>query len=261
MALFHPIITTADLPPIGTGRESGTFDFKGTVNRADKREMAKDVAAFANALGGVILVGVYEAKGTLSRYAPMNRDDAEATKVAYEQAIAGFCHPQPLVDAVRIETMPSTPPPQYVVAVNVYATPLGPVGVRWEHDAKGQSFAFPLRTTAQTHFMSPTELAMLMVPAIRRIATLLDQIPIDQRKRIKLYFTQPAPESKMATLRSVDPLSSTVTFDIAIPGGWDETWRLDLPIDSIRSVWRSEDTTWMVAIGGGMLISRDFIPK
>ena len=74
VALFRPVATTADLPALSAGRESGTYDFKGSVDLAKKRELAKDVAAFANATGGVILIGAEEDKdaGTLRRYAPMD---------------------------------------------------------------------------------------------------------------------------------------------------------------------------------------------
>lgn len=258
MALFRPIAAPTDLPAMGTGRESGTFDFKGEVDVANQRELAKDVAAFANALGGVILVGAYEDKGTLGRYAPMAREDAEKVKTAYELAIGQRCHPQPVVDVVSIETADPLPP-GHVVAVNVYATPLGPVGVRWDSDKKGPSFAFPLRTTAQTHFMTPTELAMLMVPEVRRIATLLDQIPPSQRTGIQLCLREPSPGTYVVTLVSVDPLSSTATFDATGPRT-GETWRLDLPIDCISSVWRTNDGAWKLAITGGTVAGREFIP-
>ncbi len=70
MALYHPVATLADLP-IDTGRETGTYDFKQTVDPKNKRELAKDVAAFANATGGAGAVGAIEdtEKGTLQEYA------------------------------------------------------------------------------------------------------------------------------------------------------------------------------------------------
>lgn len=61
-----------------TSRESGTFDFKEAPDPPHARELAKDVAAFANALGAVIIVGTVEDKkhGTLGRYRPSARVEA-----------------------------------------------------------------------------------------------------------------------------------------------------------------------------------------
>ena len=71
--MFTPISVTTDLPPISSSRESDVIDFKGRYSGRDRTEMAKDVAAFANAFGGVILVGAYEdtKTGTLTFYKPM----------------------------------------------------------------------------------------------------------------------------------------------------------------------------------------------
>ncbi|HEY6476697.1 MAG TPA: ATP-binding protein [Polyangia bacterium] len=123
MALFKPVVTSADLPLEGTSRESGTYDFKRTVDPAKKRELAKDVAAFANAMGGVVLVGADEDRdtGTLREYAPMPEAFAESVKAAYDRAITEFCRPQPIIDAVRVKAPP--PASGYVVAINVNPTP------------------------------------------------------------------------------------------------------------------------------------------
>ena len=69
MPLFKPILTAADLPKPGVAYEQTTLDAKGTKDknpnltapkqaRYDPDEMAKDVAALANTLGGTVLMGV-----------------------------------------------------------------------------------------------------------------------------------------------------------------------------------------------------------
>lgn len=205
MALFRTITTTDDLPDIGAGRESGTFDFKGAANPADKRELAKDVAAFANALGGVVLVGAveHEELGTLQKYSPMTAAFAESLKAAYETAVAEFCRPQPVLEVLRIQARSS---PRYVVAANVHAIPLGPVGVRWNDDMKKTAWVFPLRTTTHTTFLTPTEIAMLMVPEIRRVAILLDSIPLDQRTGVILIANSRAghADPRIVTFAGID---------------------------------------------------------
>ena len=130
MALFKPILVSPDLPAVGASRESGTFDFKAEQDPANQRELAKDVAAFANGLGGVVLVGAVEDKkrGTLSAYKPMARlEDAEALRKAYELAVTQRCVPKPVVDVVRIETVRPDHPAGHVVAVNVYPSQMAPI--------------------------------------------------------------------------------------------------------------------------------------
>ena len=57
---FKPVLSITDLPTVGTSREAFNYDFKCTVagtKPTTHAEMAKDVASFANASGGTILVG------------------------------------------------------------------------------------------------------------------------------------------------------------------------------------------------------------
>ncbi len=253
MALYRSVGTAADLPAVGTGRESGTYDFKASVDPAKKVELAKDVAAFANATGGVILVGAEEDRdlGTLKRYVPMDEGRAETVTVAYDLAVAEFCRPQPVIDAVKVKV--PAPFDGMAVAINVNATPLGPVGVRWNNDPKCAAWAFPLRTTRHTTHLSPTELAMLMVPEIRRAAILLDSIPLDQRKEVILLSDvdmRMGPPGFRVTIIEIDP--SLTTFEIEITSPMHKPGiRLTLPIDCVQSVWRQDPTHWVVAVAGG----------
>jgi hypothetical protein len=257
VALFKPIADPADLPPLGAGRESGTFDFKGSVDPAKKRELAKDVAAFANATGGVVLVGAVEdpETGRLREYAPMPEAFAESVKAAYDLAVANLCRPQPVIDAVRVKA--PSPFDGFVVAVNVNPTPVGPVGVRWVDDPKCPSWAFPLRTTTHTAYLTPTELAMLMVPEVRRVMILLDSIPPAEREDLQIFHNRQGHPSAMqntsplpARLTKVD--ITTITVDRSVPhrGRVEST----LPIDRVTSVWRDGTDRWAFALDGGIYI-------
>jgi len=107
VALFRPVLKTADLPEIGTARETGTYDFKGSADPTDPRELAKDVAAFANAFGGVVLVGAVEDEQThtLKEYSPLPRAVADKLTTAYELAVRDRCDPPPLVDIVPVDLL------------------------------------------------------------------------------------------------------------------------------------------------------------
>jgi hypothetical protein len=256
MALYRPVATAADLPAPGAGRESGTYDFKGAVDPTagpKRRELAKDVAAFANATGGVILVGAVEdpATGALERYSGMKEDFAERVKAAYDAAVADLCRPQPVADAVRIKA--PAPFEGFVVAVNVNATPLSPIGVRWIDDPKNAAWVFPLRTTTHTTHLSPTELPMLMVPEVRRVAIILDSIPLDERVDIEIVS-----RGRGGALAGVIPRVQLLGIDerlTTVRLGWSSHEHRPIvtstiPIDRVKSVWQREPRRWNLGIDG-----------
>src|SRR5947207_14973186 len=89
MALFKLIMRPEDLPPVGSAREILALDFKRDLyDLAKPFEMAKDVAAFANASGGSILVGADEdqARHVLASYKPIS---GEAIAAAQRGAVSG----------------------------------------------------------------------------------------------------------------------------------------------------------------------------
>lgn len=253
MALFQPLTTPALVPPVGTARETGTYDFKREQNPADQRELGKDVAAFANASGGIVLIGAGENRqiGSLDRYFPMTQIEAQALTVAYEQAVALRCHPAPVIEALPIEIGPPLAPTTgYVVAVNVYPMPLGPVGVRWDSDRVGPSFAFPLRTATQTRYLTPTELAMLTVPEIRRVSLMLDAIPPSQRAQVRFVGRHGGlPATKTFTFVEIDPLLTSVRIALT-PQAAAEGKISGIPLDKIVSVYQHNGTSWTVMLDG-----------
>jgi hypothetical protein len=245
MSLFRVISTPQDLPLVGNSIETGTFDLKGAVE-SDRHEMAKDVAALANASGGVLLIGAYENKGMLAKYAPMDRTVAFKAKDAYEHAVKELCRPVPVMDAVPIQM---AAPEDWVVAVNVYGFPASAVGVLWNKDP--EVYAFPLRVATHTRWMSPTEIPMLMIPQLRRAAILLDSIPADHRRNIWLMADErddPAnPFSLHVMLIDVDQLGTTVLFE-----SLEEpiATRFSVPLDAVLSVWRPTEQSWTVSVDG-----------
>jgi len=248
VALFQPLTSPATLPPKGTSRESGTFDFKGSADPTNARELAKDVAAFANAFGGVVLVGAVEdqATHTLKEYSGMKRPVADALTAAYDQAVRDRCDPPPIFDALPIELPPALGT-GYVVAVNVRATALGPVGVRSD---KGESFAFPLRTATHTKYIKPTELSMLMVPEIRRLAILLETIPQKQRPRVRFVGIRGQMiDTQQLTLVGVDEYLTSVL--IAPSERLAAAGKISgIPLDKVVSIYRHDETDWTVELGG-----------
>ena len=75
-------------------KEAQSIDFKNSYSPENRTEMAKDMAAFANALGGVILVGTSKDDEPLA-YPGVSRDFAERLSDGFADAHARHLSPKP----------------------------------------------------------------------------------------------------------------------------------------------------------------------
>lgn len=128
VSLFQPVTSPTQLPPAGHSAETYSFDIKQNIQKPfDSFELAKDVSAFANANGGVILVGAAEdrKRGTISRYLPLDEKGAKEIRDAYSTAVRDHCSPAPVINPVVLPKDGG-----HVVAVNVWPFPGQAVGVR-----------------------------------------------------------------------------------------------------------------------------------
>jgi hypothetical protein len=226
VGLFQPITNTSHLPQVGTSAENLALDIKMTVDPGAYFELAKDVAAFANASGGVILVGAAEdrRRGSVGRYMPMEQDEAKRVRDAFNQATRDLCSPKPMLNPVIIACQD-----KFVVAINVWPFPGQAVGVQLQTELPG--FAFPFRTGVETIWLNAEQLPMLMVPELRRISILLDAIPTGARIGILGPRGHVTDEFTLVELRV---LENVVVLE---QGG--RTSKTHLPIDAIRSVWKT----------------------
>jgi len=246
-----PLITRdSGLPSLGS-TETNTLDFKARYKRAsgppfDTFEMAKDVAALANAMGGTLLVGAQEDEtgGVLKAYLPLTESDAKETTTAFEQAVKDRCSPSPVVNIERIHHSNG-----YLLAVNVAPFPGQAVGVQVKGDkANGWgdiTWVFPLRVGTQTKPLRPEQLAMLMSPEYRRISILLGDI----KPGAQVYLEWPgsgSPDWAAFTFGSVQPIENMIVIQ------WDRNRQtIHIPIDRILSVWH--DRTWRILIQGVLM--------
>lgn len=255
MALFKVFEQASDLPSAGTSREELSLDAKATYDPAKKFEMGKDVAAFANASGGALLIGAYEDSAKLIQYKPLSSADAINIRQAFEEAIRDRCTPIPRVLPVQIPHLTGE-----VLAINVWPFPGQIVGVCREGNKRVASngFVFPIRTATQTDYLLPEQLPMLMLPDIRRIAILLDDIPMAERTDIKAHVAiGPHPQSCLpkeldASLISYTQLSNNILIKVIRenPRGLGATQEFSLPLDAIKSVWKNDKGVWCIAIKG-----------
>jgi predicted HTH transcriptional regulator len=124
-------------------------------------EHAKDIAAFANRLGGVILVGAdCEKDKTKLEYVGLERQTtAEVTEI-YEKA-ALLCSPPQNVNVVSLQSPDGKP----LVAINIDPSldqiVGSPVAAKGGNLIKG-AWRFPVRRGSVTDFVDPHNLAQYM---------------------------------------------------------------------------------------------------
>lgn len=243
-----------DLPLVGIAREQLLVDFKAQVDPKRHFELAKDVAAFANASGGVVLVGAVEENGKLARYNPLPEALGNEIRAAYSQAVRDRCSPVPLCDPVAIATGGG-----FVIAVSVWPFPTQPVGVKISGDRAteghaGPGWVFPLRTGVDSVFVRPEQLPMLMLPDLRRMAILLDAIPNDRRADLAVTFRMGvlAHGSYKKGEQLLDFVEVRLLENVAVfrgaAGKMPETL-CHVPLDGIESVW-STGKGWRIAFKG-----------
>lgn len=261
------ITTINDLPMVDTAYETSVFDMKTAINSPtqtggtfvyDFIELAKDIAAFANSIGGVILVEAQEAKrgnGRLKGYVPVSDTEAKQIRNAYNTAARDHCRPSPMID---IHILPKDS--GYIIAINVLPFFSQPIGVKTKTE-KGVSqkaidtWFFPVRIGVVTQFLNPEELHMLMLTSVRRAAYLINSIPIISREQIYLKFEQYSGgsvegQTREAKLIEFNIYENTIIFQV--PDVYTDKAPMRkclVPLDSVLHVW-NDGHRWNVAISG-----------
>jgi hypothetical protein len=233
---FRPLLDVSDLPSIGSGFERDTFDLKTSYDLTKTADMAIDVAAFANHLGGTVLVGAAESKGVVGAYKPMHKADCNDLKNAISKAVGARCRPSPRIDLVPLEKDAG-----HVLAVNVWPQLGGPVGVRVDADKSkggygGGAWIFPVRTGTDAHYVDPENLAMYMLPQIRRVVVLLAQIPTGAKVRCRIY------ENNQWADRRLDGFDVERNLLFLVAG--EKTTHV--PLDGLERVFQGADGQWQL---------------
>lgn len=253
MPLFKHILSSADLPPVQTAFEVLTFDMKSSSNAltVTPLERAKDVAAFANATGGVILIGAEEDKpnARLGVYKPMDEATAAAVMKGYEEAVRDRCRPPPAIDVQKVPKDGG-----FIVAINVEPFPGAAVGVRAktapsEGKEAFDAYLFPLRVGTQTNWLGPEHLPMLMLPLARRNAVVLENIP--KGKRGALHFPLATGLMRLDFVE-VRPMENTAVFRGSNLGGLPSV-PCHVPLDAIRTIWVDKGGEFHIDLDGSIV--------
>lgn len=244
--MFEPITTEAALPPVGTA-EGATLDFKAKLDpKWTGFWLARQVASFANSVGGTLLIGAAEdGRDALKQYVPLV--DAEAKKVEqdYGDAIRQRCSPQPFFQPSRVSKDGG-----FVVAINVWPFPGQAIGVRIRADkgldgSEVDAYVFPLRSGRTTTEILPEQLPMLMLPELRRVATLLSAV--DETERVELLSDDPDATLVPVNLKAVEVLANVAVFTMK-PSAHAIT-EIRVPLDRIETAWKDHGC-WRVIIRG-----------
>lgn len=243
---FYQRITS--LPEIGTDIERAVMDWK-VVPAATEFHKAKDVAAFANHLGGTLLLGAAEANGQLAAYVGLSVADAGAVRAAFSKAVANRCNPFPLIDFDEFEDPGDST--RRIVAVHVWPSLLL-IGVKVmaHKPTEGwgdSSYVFPVRTGTDADFLQPDQLAMYMTPEVRRIAVLLSRIP--KGTMIRVHRVEDT-HAWVGRLGEVSEVENIVTFH---KENGDKMQ--NLPLDCIRTVYEKWDSDRQR--GDWLVVTRD----
>ncbi|WP_434043005.1 MULTISPECIES: AlbA family DNA-binding domain-containing protein [Sorangium] len=272
-ATYRRIETFADVPPAGPldakVRETHRLDFKETASPEKTAEHAKDMAAFANTFGGVILIGSKVEAGIVE-HPGISRSHASRLAEVYEQTAKEMCSPSPVVNAIII---PAPGNFQVLLAINIDPFVEGPIGAKLkEQDA----WLFPVREASHTKYLRPNELPMYMNPKVRRTILLLDCIR--NTDSVQLWMP-PGPSTEKIILRSMsshhvdenaygplelEPINvKKGDVDLAKNSaifGWEDTEgpyirliRVGVPLTDIEDIWQTPENRWNVRLGGRII--------
>jgi hypothetical protein len=135
--------------------ESDDLDWKQDGNDLkENREVAKDFAALANAVGGIIVTGVAE-NGTGEADSLPGVDDARAQALANKFRGIANSLVRPFIPAFTVYTVPlPTAPGRSAVVVEVPRSPESPHLVAWDKD----SWRFPKRVGEDTVWLGESEM-------------------------------------------------------------------------------------------------------
>jgi hypothetical protein len=227
------------------------FDLKETYSPKTLAEKAKDVAAFANSIGGALIIGAKEGPTAPDYSSPLSTEYASSIENEFDEAVRSFCRPSP---TVHVRTIP-VPGAQTkaILVVNVEPSIEQPVAARHQTDAN--FWRFPSRVGRHTEFFLPEQLPMHMNSKARRAKLLLLRT-IDDGGHIDV-FSVPSALSRRGTIQaserlvveSVDPDGSGA-FTVRVPTGDYAGQLLTVPIDDVEAVWRQHNLRWAARVVG-----------
>jgi len=249
--LFPEYFAATALPREGTAFEVPNCDFKTWYRQDERHKLVNDIVAFANALGGVLLVGAKEEHERLVAYAPRTKVEADELRAMANDIAQKSCVPSPRIDARVLAQGPG-----YVVAIHVYGSTAQPIGARVKSEPN--AYRFPIRRVTGTEFLEPQELATIMVPAIRARALQLAHIPPEERVMNIVWHGHGGAAIIHRSYKLVGIDDHLLQARFTYQDGQHQPRELHLPLDQIVAVEpRHEESTrsWYLTVNGVLATS------
>lgn len=256
MRQYHRVTSAADLARVTATPESWEVDFKATVNPDEWWELAKDVAAFASYLGGVIVVGATEQSGRPAEVGGVSADHSERVAEAYRQAARNRCRPVPHLEVV---TTPIEGSDKVVVTVNVDPLPDQPVAAQFYRLNKAgnpepaEAWRFPVRVGSHTDFIDPARLPMYINPQVRR--TVIHLHAASAANPVTVIWRRPSnqfaesPVESPSSIRDVDLAMNAVKLNVRVSHDANPV-DVQVPLEDVDAVWEARPGEWAVRITG-----------
>lgn len=258
--------------------EHGTREFKTTGDDTEWWKIAADVAAFANAFGGTIIVGAKQGNDKTLSLQGMDPNQYAETKKRYENAVKDHTRPTPLV---TYQDPPIIHPETGRMFLIVYVQPYIAALVGAEYPAypdykpgetlpqklqKAQgadAWQFPLRRDSNNVPLNPDQFPLHMNPQIRRTIILINDVERRLQRVFDKEFMKRYPRGSPYKLRPDAPgcMNDEIT-SISVAPFWNNVhikYRregqnlvplLVLPIDDVDTVYAEDDYRWRIRLRG-----------
>jgi len=247
-AINRRITTRADVEATANEPEGETIDYKSVADASEWWELAKDIAAFANHLGGVILVGASEQPNGLPNHHGLPPAKVAELVHAYDMAGRDKCRPSPLVTCDPIKWDNG----REILAVNVAAYAGGLVGARfYELNSMGapqpaDAWQFHMRVGKHNSPLPLEQAIMHMSSQARRTAIFLSAIGEGQKIKLALRRGKGVQIPWDAVLARYSIAENFA--EIKLTGEMYSTH--GIPFEDIEAVWLGGDSFWHVRISG-----------
>jgi hypothetical protein len=273
--------------------ESLHLDFKREFWKDEQRnnnvvraqeEAAKDVAAFANAEGGDIIVGITDHGHRAGAF--FDTPNVVGVEPQLREWLRNRLAPREVAEtvAVKLFEFDHDNKHRHVLVVTIPPWPNGPVSV-WDGDADKAGYFFPVRRGDDTGYLRFEELMRLSDPKKRSTFLRLQELEHEERrfaltspiraKKGRIVALMPMAVNCHGQIRVVDPdvvvfemigaiEPLSITFpaggtlqstEIAVEGGRS----LAVPLELVRAAWRDPDGARLlqIAVDGTIVWERD----
>ena len=226
--LYRPIKNQDDfksLIHIGETPESVHWDYKQQFNDEKKSDIAIDLAAFANTLGGTLLIGVSEKNIDGRKVANnlFNIADFERIKKSVYTSILDLISPH-----IDVQVVPIKMDNVLIVAINVEPS-VNLVSVSQEKN--GPYYCFPYRTDFGNRFMAFDEVERRMVDNKTRAMYLKLKKYFPTDRKVNVY---PAPVANNKVEWRFEWIHNSENEIRLDQNGYRS---IDIPISFIEEVW------------------------